>query len=310
MLAWTALALAAFAGAGSWPDLPVHPVIVQLQDDASPDAFCRSAGFQNMLQGHAFQRVVRPQDGSPYDFTLSCGALGDGRLVLALKDASGTHVRGLKVTRSPGDEAKTAIIAARELATDSKVIEAAGKRRLDRNRYFHAAAGDAAFRRGDWSQAVAELESCLESDIPEAALFYGLYAAHAALGNADRAKWYLAAFLKTDSKKLSELSAEQLKPLKSMVPVRAVENERTLELQRRLASATANKEWTQAIAMTKEIARWTPWFAPAYDSLARSYAAVKWTPFEEHWRRRHRLARRVNEDKQLHDAIEQAALAR
>lgn len=291
--------------AESWPSIPLLPAIVQLETDRSP--FCESHALLWALNYHAFQRVVRAEHRPPYDFIVTC-AMTDGKTAVEFHQPERGRVRGLKVDLG-GDEQKTAVVIARELATQSKVIDAVLERRLDKTAYQRGLPADEAFKRGEWAAVVTELEMALESSVPDAAFFFSLYAAHAGLGHAEKAKWYLAAFARASGTRFSALRPKQLAFIQEMVPAPVDDLARIAALQQDIARATLAKDWPETLRLTKEFVVVAPWHVSAYESLRKSYDALDWDPFADHWKRREKLARDVSRDSSLHDDIEKAIRA-
>ncbi len=302
-----AAALAPALQAAPWPKLPLLPAIVQFEPDGR-DRFCGSAELLAALNRHGFSRVLTTAERSPYDYILTCAPAGKGKAALELLTEKRERVRGLAIRLAPDQLDKSAVVAARELATDQKVVEHVLKRRLAKVAWYHGLTADEAFKRKEWGSVVSEMDEAAESDIDDAPFYVSLYVAHARLGHAEKAKWYLACFLQAAGKDLDDLNADQLAPLKEMRPIKTDENERALALQRSVAAANAAKDWPESIRLTKELVRVAPWFVTAYKSLADSYAAVDWEPFSRHWKRREKLARAVGRDQRRHDDIEKAIL--
>lgn len=302
MIPGALLALALPAAAASWPQIPRLPAIVQLETDGS--SFCDSENLLWALNRHGFQRVLRASERPPYDFIISCFA-DDGKAAIELLEPNRSRVRGLKVTMG-GNEQKTAVVVARELATQDKVVAAVLARSLDRSAYQHGLPADEAFKRGDWPAVVSELQDSVESSIPEGVFYFSLYAANAKLGAAEKAKWYLACFAKATGTRFKDLTAEQLSFLREMIPAAPEGHERAVALQQDLARATLAKDWPQTIRLTKELAAVEPWFLPAYESQSKTYGTLDWDAYETYWKRREKIAQAVSRDEDLHDAIERA----
>lgn len=295
-------ALAAPAGAKNY-SVPALPATVVLFVPDQRVSFCVSDELRARITPY-FAVVSGPNELSYPDLRLDCEAYDAERVAFTLRNSKGDPVDQFKVhvlaDRSTYDS--TAFLVARRLATGSKTIRAALTAYLANSSYLYAAGGIKAFDAGDWTNAADKLYRGLESGAPTTASYFGLYAAHAKLGHAARARWYLMEYCESEGKRLSKLDAKQLSYLREIQPPAPGEAPAAGDLSR-YHSLVSDRNWAGAIFELKDVISQAPWTVEAYDALANAYKAVGWDLFEDNWRARAKLARKTANDKRLHEDL-------
>jgi hypothetical protein len=296
MLAPLLLTLAASAAAYEY-DLPALPVRVAFSGGGQT---CQSEALRGEL-AYRFLRVGDARESSELDIRCHESA---ALLVLDVY-ASGRGIGRFKVERSAGsDERTTAYLAAAAAAKDSEVIAAALDAYVARNASLAAAGADDLSAGTDWSLAAQHLAAALDSDLPAAPIYFGLYRAHAELGHPIKAKWYLEAFLRAAARRPSELTDAQARPL---IKAQASGASDAADADSRFAEYSglaSRKQWHAALYQLREIVAQAPWYEPAYVSLAQSYDRIGWKRLAIIWRARAVFARKLNKDARLGKEIE------
>lgn len=297
------LAVLAAPAAATNYSVPYLPASVVLFVPDASSSFCASDELRSRI--NPYFAVVADSDHLSYpDLRLDCEPHDDGRVQFTLRNSKGDVVDRFraKILADRSTYDTTAFLVARRLATGSKTIKAALTAYLANSRYQYAGGGIKAFDAGDWTSAADMLYRGLESDAPPTASYFGLYAAHARLGHAARARWYLMEYCESEGKRLSKLDATQLSYLKEIRPPAPGELPAPGDLSR-YRSFVADRNWVGAIFELKDLISRAPWTVEAYDALADAYKAVGWDLFEANWRQRAKLARRTAADKRVHEEL-------
>lgn len=304
-----ALSLAGPARADDRISLPLLPVHVRLDADrASP--FCSSTELKSALAGWAFGTVFKAGEFSPAtDLVVTCASHDAERALITVTDRGGGHVESFKtkVTDSQGFFENIGYLVARRLAKGRKTIEAALVAHRANLRGSAAQRGAQALAAADWAGAAESLYPALESDADPAPLYYGLYLAHARLGNVLHGRWYLLAYCEAAGKRPDQLTGEQLRPLREMTRAPRTDDGFAAASMSRYRKLTAEKRGAEAIHLMKQVLEKAPWVVEGYEALADGYGKLDWGPLEDTWRRRAKIARNASKNKRNHDSLLQIA---
>lgn len=304
-----ALSLAGPARADDPISLPLLPVHVRLDADrASP--FCSSAELQSALAGWAFGTVFKTGENSPAtDLVLTCAPHDAQRVLITVTDRDGEHVESFKtkVTDSQDFFENIGFLIARRLAKGRKTIGAALVAHRANLRGSAAQRGAQALAAADWAGAADSLYRALESDADPAPLYYGLYLAHARLGNVLLGRWYLLTYCEASEKRPDQLTAEQLRPLREMTRTARTDDGFAAASMSRYRMLTAEKRGAEAMLLMKQTLEKAPWVVEGYEALADGYGKLDWGPLEDSWRRRAKIARKASRHKRNHESLLQIA---
>jgi hypothetical protein len=198
-------ALTARAASATVYYLPSLPARVQLTAHAGSD-FCNSAELMERLRME-FSLVDTPDALQYPDLWLRCENHEGNRIHFALLDHQDKTVDEFKMKLVDGRNAypSLAYLVARRLGTGKKSIAASLRAYLANSRYSNAGGGVQAFDQGDWTTAADKLYRGLESDAPTTAAYFGLYAAHAKLGHAAQARWYMMEYCESEGRRPTRL---------------------------------------------------------------------------------------------------------
>lgn len=277
--------------------LPALPVMVSLSGDG---ILCGSPELLSHLN-YRFLHVVASGDGD--DLQLTCSE-SSSQLVLDVRDGS-KGIGRFRIERSGSSKtATTAYLAAHAVAKDKEVVAAALNAYVERNARL-ADIGAQELQQGNWSAAADDLNRSLESELKPATLYYWLYRAEAEMGHPVRAKWFLAAFLKAQGLKASELTDEQVAPLTKLLRSGAKDDLTQPDADfDAYQAAAAEHDWHRALYQLRQIVARAPWYEPAYVSLAQTYKGIGWKRLAGVWAERAAFAGRLNKDEGLGRDIE------
>lgn len=300
-----ALCLAGPARAEEPVSLPLLPIHARL--DAGPGAaFCSSDELKAALAGWAFASVFRSGEYSPVtDLVVTCTRHDAGRALISVTDRDGAPVEDFrtKITDSRQDFDGIAFLVARRLAKGRKTIEAALVAHRANLRASAAERGAQALADSDWATAADSLYRALESDAEPAALYYGLYVAHARLGSALRARWYLLLYCEAVDKRPDELTPAQLAPLLSIVRASRSDDGFAAASMSEWRRLVAEKRGHDAAFLLKSILERAPWTVDGYFALADVCEEIRWGPLEDGWRKRGKLARKAQVRTKNHEIL-------
>lgn len=192
-------------------------------------------------------------------------------------------------------------VAAQKLAKNRRVVSEALKGYLDHTSAL-ASLGEKAYLAGDWERAADNLFAALESDMPEAPLYYGLAYAHAQLGNTDHAYWYYLAFLRTSGIKPEKANRKPLELIEKIGP-KPQGRPTAPDLDTSWRRFGEDERWDEAFLQLRNLIVRTPWAEGAYGILGDVYKTIDWDELAPHWRRRAKLARKVNRDRKTHERV-------
>lgn len=277
---------------------PALPASVRFVPDPRVP-FCSSNELFERL-GHVFESVSK--NAGYADFELRCETNGTDEVAFRLLDAAGKKADYIEASVNPDRSSydATAFLVGRRLSTGRKTIKAVLSLYQDRLRYGYGSGGNSSFDAGDWSASAASFYKALESGLEPEFLYFGLYASHAKLGHAARARWYLMAHCAEAGVNPAKLSDAKLAFLRSVPRSTYAPAPASLDRFRGLQAA---KQWGAAISELKDLIEIAPWTVEAYEALAKSYDALGWTLLADNWRARGKLARRVKDDDKLHGRL-------
>lgn len=300
-----ALSLAGPARADEPVSLPLLPVHARLDADRGA-AFCSSDEFKTALAGWAFASVSRSSEHSLVtDLIVTCARHDKGRALISVTDRDGAPVEAFKtkITDSRQDFDGIAFLVARRLAKGRRTIEAALVAHRSNLRNSAAQRGAQALAAADWTGAAGSLYRALESDADPAPLYYGLYVAHARLGDVLLGRWYLLAYCEAASKRPDQLTDEQLRPLREITRAQRSDDGFAGASMSRYRRLAAEKRGAEAMRLMKQILEKAPWVVEGYEALADGYGKLDWGPLEDSWRRRAKIARKASRNKRNHESL-------
>lgn len=293
------LAASAPADAKSY-SFPPFPVQIKFESDPN-SPFCLSP----KLPARIARDFVSINDTENPDLVLRCEAYDEERVRFRVVDGNGKVADEFKV-KVPPDAANydtAAFLVSRRLATGKKTIRAALTTYQDRVRYGYGKTGSSAFDAGEWGEAAGTLYGALESGMSPGYLYFGLYAAHAKMGHAAQARWYLMAYCESEGKNPAKLDARQLSYLREMPRLNPAQSPPAPIDLSDLRARLAQHQWGAVIWELKTVVEAAPWTVEAYDAIANAYKALGWELLEDNWRERAKLARKTASDKRMHERL-------
>lgn len=275
------------------PEAVVLPSTARLTvEGADEGGVCRSDWMFYALA----RRTIGPlfKAGTAYDgrmdYAIRCRSEG-GVVRLAVLDWNGAPVTEAVEPRAGAGD--TSVRLAVKLARDPRLIASVIGLYQD-DAFRSAKIGAEQWGRGEWEKAAANFFFALESDVSSVPMYYGLYEAHAKLGNAAKAYWYLLCFLRESGKTPLQLEDRQLAALRGLDAPAMLKAAMAAPLVRPEALFAAREGRVNEITrMLRDTVTLAPWDIRLHDALIALYERKGWHGLARTWRARRDTAAAV-----------------